>query len=121
MISNSPPDQQKLFGLFELDPAGNVLYARMEPDGDGNGTAPDAAGHNVTGHNFFETVAPFENAEDLRRRISSFTRSDGQADNFHFTCNLGNGPVLVNVLLARIREQSNGEHTKSILLHIRKV
>jgi hypothetical protein len=116
MMSASITDQQKLFGLFELDPAGNVLYARMEPDGDGKGTAPG-----VAGHNFFETVAPFENAEDLRRRISSFTRSDGQADNFHFTCNFGNGPVLVKVLLARIREQSNGERTKSILLHIRKV
>jgi hypothetical protein len=116
MMRASLPDQQKLFGLFELDTAGNVPYARMEPDGEGNGKAPD-----VAGQNFFETVAPFENAEDLRRRINVFARSDGQADSFHFTCDFGEGPLLLKVLLARIREQSNGTHTKSILLHIRKV
>lgn len=116
MMSTSLPDQQKLFGLFELDPVGTVLYSRMEPDGDAFGNAPD-----VAGHNFFETVAPFENAEELRRRIARFTSSDGQADNFHFSCRYGNGPMLVKVLLARIRERFNGTHTKSILLHIRKV
>jgi hypothetical protein len=116
MTSTSLPDQQKVFGLFELDTAGNVLYARMEPDGDGNGTVPG-----VAGQNFFETVAPLKNAEELRRRINLFACSDGQADSFHFTCDFGDGPLLLKVLLARIREQSNGEHTKSILLHIRKV
>jgi hypothetical protein len=116
MTSASLADQQQLFGLFELDTAGNVLYARMEPDGDGNGTAPGA-----TGQNFFETVAPPRNAEELRRRISDFARGDGQADSFHFTCDFGDGPLLLKVLLARIREQSNGGQTKSILLHIRKV
>jgi|SRR5215213_548674 len=115
-MSTSLPDQQKLFGLFEIDPAGTVLYSRMEPDGDGHGNMLD-----VAGHNFFETVAPFENAEELRQRIARFTRSDGQADNFHFSCHYGNGPMLVKVLLARIRERTNGTHTKSILVHIRKV
>ncbi|HEX8773669.1 MAG TPA: hypothetical protein VF735_08655 [Pyrinomonadaceae bacterium] len=115
-MSTTISDQQKLFGLFELDPAGTVLYSRMEPDGDAFGNMPD-----VAGHNFFETVAPFENAEELRRRITSFTRGDGQADNFHFACRYENGPLLVKVLLARIRERTNGQHTKSILVHIRKV
>jgi hypothetical protein len=115
-MSTTLSDQQKLFGLFELDPAGTVLYSRMEPDGKGDGHMPD-----VAGHNFFETVAPFENAEELRRRIASFTRGDIQADNFHFSCRYENGPLLVKVLLARIRESSNGKHTKSILVHIRKV
>jgi hypothetical protein len=116
MMRASLPAQQKLFGLFELDAAGNVLYARMEMDGNGNGTVPC-----VAGQNFFETVAPFENTEELRRRVNVFTRSDGPADSFHFTCDFGEGPLLLKVLLARIREQSNGKHTKSILLHIRKV
>jgi hypothetical protein len=108
--------QQCLFGLFELDATGNVLYSHIEPDADGHAVASDMAGHN-----FFDEVAPFENAEELRWRIARFTKGDGQADNFHFTCHLENGPLLVKILLARICERSNGKHTKSILLHIRKV
>lgn len=104
-----------LFGLFELDTAGNVLYARMEPEGDGKGVAPHV------GRNFFEAVAPVKNAEELRRRIDLFTQGDVQADSFHLTCDFGEGPLLLKVLLARISEQSNGKHTKSILVHIRKV
>jgi hypothetical protein len=115
MMSTTVLGQQNLFGLFELDTTGNVLYSRIEADGE-KGSAPD-----VAGHNFFEAVAPFENAEELRRRIQSFTRSDGQADNFHFSCRCDDGPLLVKVLLARIRERSNARQTKSILVHIRKV
>jgi hypothetical protein len=113
-MSASLLDQQKLFGLFELDSAGNVLYSRLEPDG--SGAAPD-----VAGHNFFDEVAPFDNAEELRLRIAAFTNSAGQADNFHFTCRLEDGALPVKILLARVRERSNGKHTKSVLMHIRKI
>jgi hypothetical protein len=115
-MSASLLNQRKLFGLFELDPAGTVLYSRIEPDGEATSSAP-----NVAGHNFFNEVAPFENAEELRRRISVFANSDGQADNFNFTCQCDDGPLPVRVLLACIRERSNGRNTKSILVHIRKV
>jgi len=116
MTGTSLLNQQKLFGLFELDPAGTVLYSRMEPEGDANGAASD-----VAGRNFYDEVAPFENAEELRRRILDFTDSGRQADNFHFACLCDGGPLTVKVLLARIRERSNGSRTKSILVHIRKV
>jgi hypothetical protein len=116
MLSTSILDQQKLFGLFELDPLGTVLYSRIEPDDEAKEAAP-----NVAGHNFFKEVAPFENAEELRRRISNFINSDGQAENFHFTCQCDNGPLPVKILLARIRERSGDKQTKSILVHIRKV
>jgi hypothetical protein len=115
-MSASLLNQQGLFGLFELDPAGTVLYSRLEPDGAAGGVAPDAAGLN-----FFDEVAPFENAEELRRRIAAFSKGEGQADSFHFTCQCDGGPQPVKVLLARIRERSNGKKTKSILVHIRKV
>jgi hypothetical protein len=116
MMSTSLLNQKKLFGLFELDPLGTVLYSRVEPDGEANEVVP-----NVAGYNFFNEVAPFGNAEELRRRISNFINGDGQAENFHFTCQWDCGPQPVKVLLARIRERSNGKHTKSILVHIRKV
>lgn len=115
-MSASLLDQQKLFGLFELDPAGTVLYSRIEPDGGARVKAPD-----VAGHDFFNEVAPFENAEELRLRVRNFTDGDGQADNFHFTCRVEGGSLPVKVLLARVRERSDGKSTKSILLHIRKV
>jgi hypothetical protein len=116
MMSASLLEQQELFGLFELDPAGTVLYARIEPDGPAQGAVPD-----VAGHNFYNEVAPFANAEELRRRISAFADGQGQADNFHFTCQCADGPRLVKVLLARIRERTNGKQTKSILVHLRKI
>ena len=115
-MSTSPLNQPKLFGLFELDPAGTVVYSRTEPGGETGGRVPGMAGRN-----FFDEVAPFGNAEELRRRIADFTYGDGQADNFHFTCQFEDGPLHVKVLLARIRERSNGRDTKSVLVHIRKV
>jgi hypothetical protein len=108
-------NQQELFGLFELDSAGTVLYSRIEPD-----AGASVAAANLAGRNFFEEVAPFENVEEFRQRIANFTRSHGQADNFNFTCRVNDDALPVRVLLARIRERSNGSHTKSILVHIRK-
>ena len=116
MMSTSTLGQVSLLGLFELDPSGNVLYSRIEPDGDSVGILPD-----IAGRHFFEEVALFKNADEFRRRITRFTDGEGQADNFNFTCQLENGPVHVKVLLARICERNDGKRTKSILLHIRKV
>jgi hypothetical protein len=62
MMSASLLNQEKLFGLFELDTLGTVLYSRIEPDGESDGAAP-----NVAGHNFYNEVAPFDNAEEFRR------------------------------------------------------
>jgi hypothetical protein len=115
-MSTSLLKQQQLFGLFELDPAGTVLYSRVEPDVDAGAAAPS-----IAGQDFFSEVASFSNAEELRRRIGAFTSSEAQADNFHFTCLCDGGPLPVKVLLARVRERSNGRHTKSVLVHIRKV
>lgn len=108
--------QRRLFGLFELDQSGTVLYSRIEPDAES-----DAGMTEVAGRNFYHEVMPFENAEEFRRRISDFTNGNGQTDNFHFTCQCDDGPQHIKVLLARIRERSDGKHTKSILVHIRKV
>jgi hypothetical protein len=52
--------------------------------------------------------------------IGSFAQGYIQADNFYFTCQFDDGALPVKVLLARIHERSNGDHTKSILVHIRK-
>lgn len=109
-------DTQKLFGLIELDPAGTVLYSRIEGDGVGTGSR----GPDVTGRNFYTEVASFKNVGEFRKQLDSFNRSSQPASSIDFTCDYEDGPVSVRVLLARIRERSQDDTTKSILVHIRK-
>ena len=101
---------QQLLGLFELDALGKVLYYRM----DAAGTSPD-----MTGHNFYDEVAPFQNVEEFRQCVTEFTQGEKAADSFDFDCNYGGSDHPIRVLLARIRERVNRHHTKSILVHIR--
>ncbi len=56
---------EELLGLFELDEAGTVLYSRIEPDGE-----PRVAGPDVSGRNFYEEVAPFDNVAEFLRPLS---------------------------------------------------
>ena len=102
---------QQLLGLFELDALGKVLYYRM----DSVDTSPD-----MTGHNFYDEVAPFENVEEFRRCVTDFTQGAKAADSFDFDCHYGGSDHPVRVLLARIYERLNRNNTKSVLLHIRR-
>lgn len=102
---------QELLGLFELDPAGKILYYRM----DSARTTPD-----ITGHNFYDEVAPFENVEEFRRCVTDFTRGAKAADSFDFDCQYDGSDHPVRVLLARICEHVNRNNTKSVLVHIRR-
>jgi hypothetical protein len=107
---------RKLFGLVEVDSAGTVLYTRIEPDGETRpGPAPD-----YTGRNFYTEVAPFRNVAEFRNRLDDFSRGSQPAHTLDFTCDYEDGPLLVRVLLARIRERSQSDVTKSILVHIRR-
>jgi hypothetical protein len=106
---------EELFGLFELDEAGTVLYSRIEPDGEPCGTAPD-----MSGRNFYEEVAPFENVAEFRRLVTEFAHGASPADSFKFDCRYEGCVYPVKVLLARIRERVNHDRTKSVLVHIRK-
>ena len=103
--------KQELLGLFELDVAGNVLYCRM----DLADTSPD-----MTGHNFYDEVAPFENVGEFRQCVTDFTRGLKPADSFDFDCHYDGSDHPVRVLLARICERVNQNNTKSVLVHIRR-
>ena len=105
----------KLFGLLELDAAGTVLYSRFESDGATGWPSPD-----VTGRNFYTEVAPFQNVGEFRRELDSFSNGSQPSQSITFTCQYADGPLTVRVLLARIRERSQRDVTKSILVHIRK-
>ena len=102
---------QELLGLFELDDAGKVLYCRM----DAVGTSPD-----MTGQNFYDEVAHFENVEAFRQCVTDFTRGAKAADSFDFDCHYDGSDHPVRVLLARIRERVDRNNTKSVLVHIRR-
>jgi hypothetical protein len=108
---------RKLFGLFELDAAGTVLYTRPERDG---GAAPGGA-PDYTGRNFYTEVAPFRNVVEFRSLLDGFSRGSQPAHSMDFICDYEDGPLSVRVLLARIREHSQADVTKSILVHIRRV
>jgi len=110
-MSVSMLTEQELFGLFELDAAGTVLYYRMEP-GD---ASPDMAGFN-----FYDEVAPFENVEEFRQHVAQFTSGAKPADSFSFDCRYDGWAQPVKVLLARIRERVDHNNTKSVLVHIRR-
>ena len=101
---------QELLGLFELDDAGKVLYHRLESAG----TSPD-----MTGHNFYDEVASFQNVEEFRQCVTDFRRSAKAADSFDFDCHYDGSDHTVRVLLARICERVNRKNTKSVLVHIR--
>lgn len=108
--------RQKLFGMFELDAADTVLYSRVE----GVGRGDYVASADLNGRALFEAVCPFANADELRQRINSFRSNGAQADSFDFTCEYDDGPVPVRILLARVRERTDRESTKSVLIHIRR-
>jgi hypothetical protein len=106
---------QKFFGLLELGTDGIVLYSRAESEGRVRCSAAD-----IAGRNFFNEVAPFRNVGEFRERLDDFRRSSRQANSIHFTCQYEDGPLRVKVLLARVRERSEHDVTKSVLVHIRK-
>jgi hypothetical protein len=107
---------RKLFGLVELDPAGTVLYSRFE----GDGAAPKGAAPSYAGLNFYTEVATFGNVGEFRNQLERFSRGSQPAHSMDFTCEYEDGPVYVRVLLARIRERSETDVTKSVLVHIRR-
>lgn len=106
---------KEMYGLVELDHAGTVLYTHFEGDGAATFSARD-----FTGLNFYTQVAPFQNAVELRQQLDDFSKGTQPAHTMDFTCDYVDGPVPVRILLARIRERSQDDVTKSILVHFRR-
>lgn len=105
---------EELYGLFELDPAGTVLYSRK-------GLAvKDGEWAERAGRNFYDDVIPFLNVEEFRKHVTDFTVGTKVADSFCFNCEYAGLSMPVKVLVARIRERVNHENTKSVLVYIRR-
>ena len=108
-------EDQKFFVLVELGADGTVLYSRIERAGGLHYPTPG-----ITGRNFFSEVAPFQNVAEFQTCLASFTRSSQQANSILFTCQYEDGPLRVKILMARVRERTADDVTKSVLVHIRK-
>ena len=107
---------RKMFGLVELDLEGIVLFTRIEPDGRPvSGPAPD-----YMGQNFYTEVVSFKNVVEFRQLLDNFIRGSLPAHSTDFTCDYEDGPLCVRVLLARIREPSQADATRSVLVHIQR-
>jgi hypothetical protein len=73
----------------------------------------------LIGHNFFEDVASFENAAELRRIFNNFIKSNKFTDNFIFDCRFADEIVRVRVMLVRAFENSYPNPADIVILDIR--
>jgi photoactive yellow protein len=107
---------QDVYGLFELDSAGTVMYSKIESN---DYSAPGRK--KFLGLNFFEEVAPFKNVEEFRRRFRYFVQSSGSSEKFNFVCQFDEQPLEVKVMLTQIFESQFDAKSKLIIVDIRKV
>lgn len=110
------PTAEPFFGLVELDPAGTIVYSRLE------NKAADRGGPAVDGQNFFTDLRPVSNVEDFRELMCQFAHSSVSASHYDFECRAGaNGNYAARVSISRICERSDGRITKSFLVHFKPV
>lgn len=102
--------------LFELSDEGTVLYCRTSMSRKSNGDLSQ-----TVGHNFFDEVPPFENAQELRPLLNRFVKNDGSIEKFTFSCQSKNRVVPAKIMLVRLSEPAGGEHGKTTIVDIRKI
>jgi hypothetical protein len=106
---------QDLYGLFELDATGTVLYSRVRYNNRLINAKPD-----WIGQNYFEEIAPFENTREFRRRFMNFVQGTQTAESFTFECRFQEMVVPVKVLMAGAYESGSGKPANIIILDIRR-
>jgi len=107
---------QSLFGLFELDSTGKILYSKVESGGifDDRKTA-------LAGLNFYDEVATFKNVGEFRRHLDYFASGGDSVENFKFTFRFDDGSEEVKVRLVRVSEREFDGRAKLTIVDIRKV
>ncbi len=107
---------QSLFGLFEVDSSGTILYSKVESDGifDNRKTA-------LKGLNFYDEVLPFKNVGEFRRHLDYFVGGGDAVGNFNFNCQFDDGSQQVKVRLVRVSEREFDGRAKLTIIDIRKV
>lgn len=105
----------EMFGLFELDDSGKVLYSRMYDRQDRGG-----AEGNAVGRNFFQEVAEFENRDDLRQHFRKFLAGTTPADSFRFECMFGDRTVRAKIFMTRGHESDSDRTAGIVIMDIRR-
>ena len=111
--SNLTP--QNLFGVFELDSAGTVLYYGAR--GERNLVELKL---NLVGRNFFEEAATFENVSEFQRRFERFVGDSSPTDNFNFSFRSRENVTKAKVMLLHVRERDFDKSADLIVVDIRK-
>jgi len=115
MIETAYAEGTKVFGLFELDDSGNVLYSRAhQPERRYSDSASSV------GLDFFREVATFENRDDLRNHFRRFIASRNPADNFRFDCLFGEQTVTTRISMIRGHEGDAGHTSGIVIMDIRR-
>ncbi len=107
---------QSLFGLFELDSTGKVLYSKVESDG-----IFDNRKTGLAGLNFYDEVVSFKNINEFRRHLDQFAGGGDSVGNFNFVCRYDDGSEQVKVRLVRVSEREYDGRAKLTIVDIRKV
>jgi hypothetical protein len=100
----------EIFGLFELDDAGNVRYSRSHTGGDLR---------SMIGQNFFE-LFDTENGHGLRRHFRRFIESHEAANSFTFDCQYNEAVVRAKVVMTRAFQTDDYPPESIVMLDIRR-
>lgn len=106
-------NQNNLFGVVELDSAGTIVYSNFEKEDE------TEISEDVTGLNFYDEVAPFNNADELRNRIKTFNSGSSATAVLEFICKFEDGFLLVRILLAKVNDKSSVADKNFTLVQIK--
>lgn len=115
-MNNLQINSRSVFGCFELDLAGTVLYSKTPSDGIFGVRKPS-----IVGQDFFENLAPLESAEEFRRRFKHFANNGDATDEFSFNCQFEDDSVKAKVLLMKVKEREFNEHQRFIIVDVRPI
>jgi photoactive yellow protein len=101
------------YGLLELDASG--LVVRYAPAFEQN---PGMESADILGHDFFTEVMPATEVQACQSRFRLFMAQGQATDKFSATFTSEQGPVKVQILLARILEKSERGTERFALVRI---
>lgn len=108
--------EPRVFGLFELSDEGTILYSRSDSGAGSNNPSPQ-----LTGRNFYDEAAPFENTDEFRHYVTRFIRSNYPSEIFNFNCRIKNQDIPAKIKLVRIIERSSDEQrARTTIVDIRR-
>ena len=100
-------------GIYELDPAGKIVYCGMHSNGRYFNNHSD-----LIGNNFFD-IAGFENVEDFRSRVNGFLRTSNPTEDFSFVCKHPENISNVKVKFMRVSEWESEGRSEFVIVDIR--